>query len=91
MRPANSATGGELRCLPHGMPWCGPLLHMRIEGEPEQALTEVWISLTRDEASRLHAALDAMLDDDVNDPDWHAHVTSGDESCELTLGLQADA
>lgn len=64
---------------------------MRIEGEPGRPLTEVWIALTREEASRMRAVLDAMLDDDVDDPDWHAHVTSDDDSCELTLGLHADA
>ena len=60
---------------------------MRIEGErPGEALGEVWLSLTPDEATRLRDALDAMLSGDDADPEWHAHVTADDGHGEITVG-----
>ena len=46
----------------------------RIEGEPGQALNEVWVYLTEQEARELLAALEHWRAEGHEDPDWHTHV-----------------
>ena len=60
---------------------------MEIEAEPGKKLVEVWLGLTPKEAASLRAELE-YFEQSERDPGWHAHITSGDGSCELTIYRQ---
>ncbi|WP_407342196.1 hypothetical protein [Pengzhenrongella phosphoraccumulans] len=59
---------------------------MRIEGEPGQSLPAAYLWLTKEEASELRDALVDLLAE--GGPDWHAHVSSGDFSTEITIACE---
>lgn len=62
---------------------------MRIRGDQDEVLRDVWLSLTRAEALDLRTELNYLLGDDV-EADWHAHVLCEDGLTELTIDRQED-
>ncbi len=60
---------------------------MRIAGAQDEVLTDVWMSLTRAEASDLRASLDYLLGEEVEEG-WHAHILCEDGLTELTISRE---
>lgn len=58
---------------------------MRMEGEPGEALSEVWAYLTVDEAGDLLAALMEWASEPARDRGWHTHI--GESGSELTIAI----
>jgi len=57
-----------------------------IESDPGQALPEVWIYLSPDEAVELRHALDDWAEEDPVDPEWHTHIGGASEP-EVTIAI----
>jgi hypothetical protein len=58
---------------------------MRIESQPGEPLSKVYLWLTHDEAGELRDTIDQMVRRD--DPGWHRHVFSADYQTEITVAL----
>ncbi len=56
---------------------------MRIEGDGKP-VSDLLVYLTRAEAAELRDAAEALLEN-MENPGWHAHVSSADYQIELTI------
>lgn len=62
---------------------------MRIQGDGN-AVSDLLVFLTRDEAAELRDGLNDLLAN-FDDPGWHAHVSSPDFQIELTIAPETQS
>jgi hypothetical protein len=60
-----------------------------IEGQPAEALDEVWAYLSPDEARDLLESLRNWFEEYQDDPGWHTHITSPGRELTIAIGREA--